>query len=393
MAPDTYGDVAVQADVAMSDVSTATFDVDESVAAVVSSHVMSTRDLLALACVSRVLRKVAASEGSWGTCDLEISAADGNLEKLTNDRLEHLLGYCGVVRNLEIRGAPATFRAKCLYKPTLAAKKFAKLETLKIKNCTRVSGLTIACFLQAIGMCDRPKDKRLRCLRLEECDVDHNDVGHFHEYLSFDPSENFDEEKCSFNICKCSKCGDVKDTSKASICIVCKKTFSEGEWANERGDTLCESCNAFVCVACEDTAASYVCDRCEQSVACERCVMTGILPKCEGSKHKPGCFDRWCEHCQDNNGSILICDVCACSWCEACDHVRVCATCSKNECGACAEKAGRTYFHCEYCGAERCSDCDEYGLVEWDCKSYGKVMSCHDCINRGSEVTGLVPCE
>lgn len=114
MAPDTYGDVAVQADVAMSDVSTATFDVDESVAAVVSSHVMSTRDLLALACVSRVLRKVAASERSWGTCDLEISAADGNLEKLTDDRLEHLLGYCGVVRNLEIRGAPATFRAKCL---------------------------------------------------------------------------------------------------------------------------------------------------------------------------------------------------------------------------------------------------------------------------------------
>ena len=66
-----------------------TFDVDESVATAVLSHVKSTRDRLALACSSRVWRKVAASEGSWGTCDLVI---DGNLSlKTTDARLERLL--------------------------------------------------------------------------------------------------------------------------------------------------------------------------------------------------------------------------------------------------------------------------------------------------------------
>jgi len=61
-----------------------TFDVDESIAASVFSHVKSVRDSLALACVSRVWRRVAAPEDSWGDCDLLL---DGTLsERVTDDR-------------------------------------------------------------------------------------------------------------------------------------------------------------------------------------------------------------------------------------------------------------------------------------------------------------------
>ena len=89
------------------------------------------RDRLALACSSRVWRKVAASEGSWGTCDLVI---DGNLSvKITEARLERLLRYCGDVRNLEICGPMPSFGGKCLYKAALATK-FQNLETVKFKN-------------------------------------------------------------------------------------------------------------------------------------------------------------------------------------------------------------------------------------------------------------------
>ena len=66
-----------------------TFDVGESVAALVFSHVKSTRDRLALACVSRVWRKVAGSYGSWGTFELVL---DGELGKrLTDARLQRLI--------------------------------------------------------------------------------------------------------------------------------------------------------------------------------------------------------------------------------------------------------------------------------------------------------------
>ena len=66
-----------------------TFDVGESVAAAVFSHVTSTRDRLALGCVSRVWRKVAGSYGSWGTFELVL---DGELGKrLTDARLQRLI--------------------------------------------------------------------------------------------------------------------------------------------------------------------------------------------------------------------------------------------------------------------------------------------------------------
>ena len=76
----------IEADIASTNDS---FDVDESVAALVLAHVTSTRDRLALGCVSRVWRKVAGSYGSWGTFELVL---DGELGKrLTDARLQRLI--------------------------------------------------------------------------------------------------------------------------------------------------------------------------------------------------------------------------------------------------------------------------------------------------------------
>jgi hypothetical protein len=90
----------IEADIASTN---GTFDVDESVAAQVFSHVTNVRDHLALSCVSRVWRKVAASDGAWGTCELVIDAKLG--KRLTDDRFGNLIRYCGDVKHLEVHDA------------------------------------------------------------------------------------------------------------------------------------------------------------------------------------------------------------------------------------------------------------------------------------------------
>ena len=105
---------AVAAAFAATNTTTATFDVDERVAALGFSHVTSTRDRLALACVSRVWRKVAASKGAWGTCDVMIDGALG--KKIKSARLERMFRYSGDVKHLEMCDAPRSFHGECLLK-------------------------------------------------------------------------------------------------------------------------------------------------------------------------------------------------------------------------------------------------------------------------------------
>ena len=150
----------------------------------------STRDRLALACVSRVWRKVATSEESWGTCDLVL---DGELgKKITDDRFARLLRYCGDGKHLEIRDAPESFEGGWLtFDETYFLVKFASLETLKLINCPGLNDTDILGFLQDIGMPDHPKDKRLRYLRLAGCEIERVELDEFRECLRDDPSENF----------------------------------------------------------------------------------------------------------------------------------------------------------------------------------------------------------
>ena len=87
-----------------------TFDVDESVAAAVFAHVTNARDRLALASVSRVWRNVATTDGCWGTCDLVL---DGELgKKITDERFENLLRYCGDVKPPRRRSREAACGSK-----------------------------------------------------------------------------------------------------------------------------------------------------------------------------------------------------------------------------------------------------------------------------------------
>ena len=349
-----------------------TFDVDESVATAVLSHVKSTRDRLALACSSRVWRQAAASEGSWGTCDLVI---DGNLSvKITDARFERLLRYCGDVRNLQICGPMPSFGGKCLYKAALATK-FQNLETVKFKNCPYVSGLTVACFLRSIGVRDRPKKNRLRCLHLEECNIDPNDLGHFHECLSVDPCKSFhknndaDDKEISFNLWRCSECMEIIENVEVAMCVVCDDTFCADSCGDDHGYTFCEFCYGFVCHGeCENQVTSYLCHGCENASACESCALGGNLTQCLGSLEKPGCSEWFCDGCMEE---FVLCDACDCAWCEDCwdalPKTISCDECGKCVCGACVEK---NFVVCDACDCAWCEDC-------WT--ALPKTSSCAKC--------------
>jgi hypothetical protein len=94
---------------------------------------------------------------------------DGELgERLTDERFERLLCYCGDIKHLEVRDAPLSFVGNFLSREGIAAK-FASLESFKLTNCTGVNVSDVAEFMSLIGMEARPKKKRLRFLRLAEC--------------------------------------------------------------------------------------------------------------------------------------------------------------------------------------------------------------------------------
>ena len=73
----------------------------------------------------------------WGTCDLVL---DGELgEKVTDERFERLMLYCGDVKHLEVRDAPEGFEGVYLSglngpAGSLAAK-FASLTTVVLTGC------------------------------------------------------------------------------------------------------------------------------------------------------------------------------------------------------------------------------------------------------------------
>jgi hypothetical protein len=209
-------DVAtIEADIAGTN---GTFDFDESVAAAVFSHVTNTRDRLALACVSRVWKKVAATDGSWGSCDLVIDPELGPL--LTCDRFERLTQYCGDVKHLEVRDAHSlSFTVSgCFSAGLFLAKSFASLETVKLTNCSKLTTSGIFTFMKAIGILSRPKEDRLRCLRLAGCGIDMGeDLRELNECLSVDPREVFFERRDGQENVQVRQVGSVIDQSSFDL--------------------------------------------------------------------------------------------------------------------------------------------------------------------------------
>ena len=340
-----------------------TFDVGESVAALVFSHVKSTRDRLALACVSRVWRKVAGSYGSWGTCDLVIDSELG--KKITDDRFDNLVRYCSRVKHLEVRDAHGLKFEEGL--GSFPASRFASLESLNLTGCSRLTGYDIFECIRNIGLLDRPKEGRLRCLCIAGCDVDINDLPALRECLSIDQKANFPGFKAlpekqigSFDLWECGNCEEVVQTCDASKCVTCDETFCD-ECAGQIGYNFCTFCEAF---ACDDEGGNgEYCERCDRG-ACEECVSAGkldfsVCDNCEVSLcsdclETPACTDN-CFMTRDKCGGI---------WCDECffnDGSRQCSGkggCGGVTCHSCIETNKTLYIYCGYCGEYWCSDCD-----------------------------------
>ena len=297
---------------------TPTFDVDESVAAAVFAHVKNTRDRLALATVSRTWRKVATSDGGWGSCDVVL---DGELgQKITDERLHRILRCCRDVKHLEIRDAPRSFAGTGLWNlggfAIAHELAFTSLETLKFINCTGVSDFTVLEFLRDIGMPDRPKDTRLRCLRLAGCVIDDsNQLDELRECLKVD--QNFfeiDKEKISFDLWECI-CGCVIDTSEANMCVSCHETYSD-DCMVDCGFHFCKCCDAFVCNACEENVAMYPCQDCEEAM-CESCLAEHVVDCATCEVCEEEIWKTLCNECEDKLNCVdyehkWLCSECGC---------------------------------------------------------------------------------
>ena len=367
------------------------FDVDESVAAAVLEKVTSTRDRLALACVSQVWKNAVTSEGAWGTCDLVL---DGELGKrLTDERFERLLCYCGDIKHLEVRDAPADFKGNFLSGEGIVAK-FASLESFKLTNCSGVDSTQVVDFMEAIGMSARAKEKRLRCLHLAGCDVaemhrhhietlndcltaNRDDV--FYEQgegtLKKVPSVICVQNEAKLDLWWCEwNCELIIPTSEVKICNYCLSAFC-GSCA-EHEDSFCCGCGEFTCRDCRETidpAEYYFCDDCGKRF-CEECLFKGKIEMCRGGacSDKEGtnkrCFKAYCEPCQKKKNIIFgICYECFGVWCSECGFhkdgpdLNSCfgqGGCYKSLCGPCEKETKQFYAFCCGCYESWCPDCD-----------------------------------
>jgi hypothetical protein len=165
-----------------------TLDADASVAAAVLNHVTSLRDRLALACVSKVWRDAAATEG--GVTDVVI---EGELAKrLTDERFKRAMDVCSALKRLEVRDAPEDFQALYFFSDEkVLSEKFGNLETLKMKNCRGLDGSIVVDLMETIGMNDKPKHERLERLHLAGSKVFHRDAMMLPEFVRAPRVENY----------------------------------------------------------------------------------------------------------------------------------------------------------------------------------------------------------
>jgi len=379
------------------------FDVDESVAAAVLEKVTSTRDRLALACVSQVWKNAVTSEGAWGTCDLVL---DGELgERLTDERFERLLCYCGDIKHLEVRDAPLSFVGNFLSREGIAAK-FASLESFKLTNCPGVNVSDVAEFMSLIGMEARPKEKRLRFLRLAECCVEccqdavESSINTLKECLAIDQEEvfhkpvesdgfvlegiyeqvqflNLAKHRASFDLWLCDgyeegsgRCYGYTTTPEMKICENCAEVFCP-DCVADSGGTSCDTCDFFVCGECdvENFNQFIFCDGSDcDNVYCKECESQWKIHVCWGSDAVDGCFRAFCEDCHDTSPDLIFfyCEGCDGRWCGECwsdvvDGNLMCddSDCDAAMCRACADAAEREFFWCiDGCEKAWCSKCD-----------------------------------
>ena len=352
------------------------FDVDESVAAAVLARVESPRDRLALACVSRVWRRVAATPGAWGTCDLVL---DGELgENVTDERFERLMLYCGDVKHLEVRNAWMDFTGP---RVSLAAK-FASLTTVVLTGCESVDGASIVELMKEIGMTTRRKKDRLRRLHLAGCMVYDTDLRTLSACVFLGRLENFvackkspDEPHDGIDLWACRICGDVMPIWKAAMCVSCLDAFCvdclnyDFDAHEAEGSRWCDGCEAFAChkPICGEALHWLDCDECHKTF-CHECASEWRIHVCWGSDADDGCLRAVCEDCHDKPPGLIFfyCEGCDGRWCGECwndvaDGNLMCddGDCDAEMCRACADASEHEFFCChDGCGKTWCSECD-----------------------------------
>jgi hypothetical protein len=180
----------------------ATFDVDESVAALVLHFVEDVRDRFALSSVSRVWRTVtnAANDSScFGqAANVRLLLTPPLAAALTDRRVARLLECAGPnLRSIEIHGAPATFIGQGLWCRMSQTRgeavadgrtywlfHFPQLQTLDLSRCEGVQSGHVLALLFNSDVHTRPRNERLDKLGLAGCSgVAAQDISQLDEFV------------------------------------------------------------------------------------------------------------------------------------------------------------------------------------------------------------------
>jgi hypothetical protein len=354
----------------------ATFDVGESVAALVLHFVGDVRDRFALSSVSRVWRRAArvAAETTTNpssgcffgapTTNVRLRIQEGALAaKLTNRRVAKLLECAGPgLHSIEIHGAPAAFTGEGLYSRMLTpeendvgyfpSRPFSRrLQTVDLSRCVGVRSGHVLRLLTHSQILSRPKTERLHKLGLAGCVVEAEHIPRLdtfvrHARVTSAPFHNFDYWVCAM-------CDDVI-ANHGPQCVSCNMTTC----ADCAGDPICKYCDRFVCDGSDPGAFVTECEICGEQV-CDECAFLNAARCSE-------CDDIFCLECKD----VFFCKVCEEPLCDDCSVA----------CDACDEVFCKDITHCarDETAVVTCTNCDRSWCDDC-CEDLSKAASCSSC--------------
>jgi hypothetical protein len=247
---------------------------------------------------------VAASEGSWGACDLVIDSELG--PRLTNHRFVNLVRYCGDVKHLEVRDARSLSSAVfgCFSARLFLAKSFASLETVKLTNCSGLTSSGVLACMKDTGMFDRPKEDRFRCLRLAGCNMQEKQhLAELQECLGTGQREVFFERR----------------TRNGQENVLVRKPYTMAASIIDKSSVDLWPCHACHGSASEDVFFDCIATTAEEVAVCESCLKTFCGARADH------CGTRYCD-------TYFVCND---SDCEESVHVRTHDDCDKTFCEDC----------------------------------------------------------
>ena len=250
-----------------------TFDVDESVAALLLHHVRDPVDRSRLSAVSTLWRRVVKSARTSSRALASSSSAailwpkdvrlvlKGDLAaKLTNSRVMQLLEYAGPhISVIEIHGAPAAFWGLGLqpHFALMSQPRFPDvLQTLDLSGCPGVWGGRVLGLLHNTRIGQRPKAERLDKLSLAGCNVRSSHVPGldcFVRHSRTSSPEKFDYWVCSgadHVVEKCRRCWFCRKL-KCMDCIVMARESLEVTRLPGFFGIHTSISDIFICASCE----------------------------------------------------------------------------------------------------------------------------------------------